>query len=623
MSSFEPAWVAEQLGAIAQRMIQTAEQTGRDELASRLAEAAATLADTSARVTVVGQFKQGKSALVNALVAAPVCPVDDVLATAVPTVVRWGEKVTATLVTELGGEQRPIHTTIDPSELRSHVTELAGDSGIFGSLRAEVTVPRQLLSGDLVLVDTPGVGRAQARPATNLALLPQTDAVVMVTDATQELTAPELDFLRQASVLCPRIACVVSKSDLQHNWRSIVAANTEHLAAAGLAAPIIVTSALLHDLAELHDDPLLRDEARIDSLRAHLRGVQAEIVRERQRLVADEICSVGRHLSMVLNAELEVLGNPSVGAETVQDLKAAETAAEQLSLQSARWQQTLGDGTAELIDDIEFDLRDRLRAVGREAEALIDSSDPGEAWDEIGVWLADSVTAAVSENFIWAFDRSKHLAEVVSKHFALDGRAAVPDLTPPTVDRALGAVGSIDFVRSGSLSIGQKVMIGLKGSYGGVLMFGLMTTFAGMALVNPVSIAAGLIMGGFAYRQDANQRLEQRRAEAKNAVRKLIDEAIFQVSKDSRDRLSGVKRVLRDHFTTVADDFKRSLSDSIRSAKRSAALPPTEQGIRAAQVRRELDLLQKLARKSQSLTAPVAAVEDLQLEDRVPERSTA
>src|SRR5690606_16179286 len=156
-------------------------------------------------------------------------------------------------------------------------------------------------------------------------------------------------------------------------------------------------------------------------------------------------------------------------------------AAEQLSLQSARWQQTLGDGTAELIDDIEFDLRDRLRAVGREAEALIDSSDPGEAWDEIGVWLADSLTAARTQHFIWAFDRSKHLAEVVSKHFALDGRAAVPDLTPPTVDRALGAIGSIDFVRSGSLSIGQKVMIGLKGSYGGVLMFGLMTTFAGMA----------------------------------------------------------------------------------------------------------------------------------------------
>ena len=43
------------------------------------------------RVLVVGEFKQGKSQLVNALVNAPVCPVDDDIATAVPTVVRHAE----------------------------------------------------------------------------------------------------------------------------------------------------------------------------------------------------------------------------------------------------------------------------------------------------------------------------------------------------------------------------------------------------------------------------------------------------------------------------------------------------------------------------------------------------
>ena len=38
---------------------------------------------------VVGEFKQGKSSLVNAMLNAPVCPVDDDVATSVPTLVRY------------------------------------------------------------------------------------------------------------------------------------------------------------------------------------------------------------------------------------------------------------------------------------------------------------------------------------------------------------------------------------------------------------------------------------------------------------------------------------------------------------------------------------------------------
>ncbi|MGO3148368.1 MAG: Isoniazid-inducible protein iniA, partial [Leucobacter sp.] len=336
-----------------------------------------------------------------------------------------------------------------------------------------------------------------------------------------------------------------------------------------------------------------------------------------------EIRSVGGLLSMVLNSELEVLAHPENGAAVILDLAHAEERAERLTQQSARWQQTLGDGAMELIDDIEFDLRDRLRAVGREAEQLIESSDPGKSWDDIGTWLAESVTQAVSDNFVWAHTRSMHLAEVVSQHFMLDGRASVPGLSLAGTEKALRAIGSLDYVESGVLSIGQKLMIGLKGSYGGVLMFGLMTTLAGMALVNPISVAAGLIMGGFAYRNEAKQRLDQRRNEAKNAVRRLTDEAIFQVSKESRDRMNGVKRVLRDHFVSVAENFKQSLTESMRRAKSGSALPPTERGIRAEQLRRELHELQLLGDQADVLVARSPNLSRPGRAHAVQERSTS
>ncbi len=179
----------------------------------------------------------------------------------------------------------------------------------------------------------------------------------------------------------------------------------------------------------------------------------------------------------------------------------------------------------------------------------------------------------------------------------------VPDLAVADTGQLISSIGGLDSVSSGKLSIGQKLMIGMKGSYGGVLMFGLMTTLAGMALVNPISIAAGLIMGGFAYRQEANARLEQRRNEAKTAVRKLIDESVFQVSKEARDRISRIRRVLRDHFSSAAGDLKHSLNESVKMAKKRANMPQAERGQRATQAASELQEIRALCQQALDITS--------------------
>ena len=443
----------------------------------------------------------------------------------------------------------------------------------------------------------------QGQASTTLTLLPQADAAIMLTDATQELTEPELGFLRQAISLCPRVTCVISKIDLQHHWRDISAANSEHLAAADIDIPMLATSALLHDLADREQDAALAHESRIAALETHLREtVRVDVIAERHRAVVEDVCSVGEHLSMVLQAELSTVGDPLGGRRVVHDLEQAKEAADALTRRSARWQQTLSDGAMELVSDVEFDLRDRLRAVGREAEQLIDECDPGEVWDDFGRWLSDSVAQAVSDNFVWTHQRSEHLATLVSQHFSIDGQAAVPDLAlSGGTEGILRSISGLELVKSGRLSFGQKIFIGMKGSYGGILMFGLMTSLAGMALVNPLSVAAGLLMGGFAYRQDSAQRLERRRNEAKVSVRRLVDEAIFQVGKESRDRMSRIKRVLRDHFTSVAEDLKRSLQESVRVARDGAALPEDERARRAIVLSRELDEITGLCDEARAL----------------------
>ena len=101
-------------------------------------------------------------------------------------------------------------------------------------LRVEVTAPSPLLKNGLAFVDTPGVGgHGQPHLSATLGLLPDADAMLMVSDTSQEFTEPEMTFIRQAVEICPLATIVATKTDLYPHWREVVAANTAHLQRAG------------------------------------------------------------------------------------------------------------------------------------------------------------------------------------------------------------------------------------------------------------------------------------------------------------------------------------------------------------------------------------------------------
>jgi hypothetical protein len=74
----------------------------------------------------------------------------------------------------------------------------------------------------------------------------------------------------------------------------------------------------------------------------------------------------------------------------------------------------------------------------------------------------------------------------------------------------------------------------MRGSYGGVLMFGLITTFVGLSLLNPISIGAGVLLGTKAYKEDKENRVKARRSEAKMAIRRFTDDVSFQPRNTAR-----------------------------------------------------------------------------------------
>ena len=595
----------------------------RTDLRRRLEQAMARLQDPSIRVIVVGEFKQGKSKLINALVNAPVCPVDDDIATSVPTVVRYGEPASAAVL--VPGNAAPDNSPVEnppgdaagggierrPVEL-ADLPALVSEQGNPGNSRkiaaAEVCLPRRLLTGGLSIIDSPGVGgMGSTHTLTTLTALPTADAMLLVSDASQEYTEPELRFLRQAMRITPNVAAVLSKTDLYPDWRRVAELDRAHLGQVAPDIPLLPLSADLRLEAARLQDSELNDESGFPALVAHLRNdVVGKAERIQRRSVSQDLLSVTENLRLSLQSELDALENPGGTPQMLAELEQARTEADHLRKRSARWQLTLSDGINDLIADMEYDLRDRLRAIQREAENAIDQGDPGPVWPQFSQWLEECVAAAVSDTFVWTSERSQWLAAQVAEHFAAD-EVALPVLHVSDSGDALDPVEQMPELDPGRVNPIQKVLIGMRGSYGGVLMFGLLTGIFGMALINPLSVGAGLLLGRKAYREDKETRLKRRQGEAKALVRRQLDDVTFQVGKQLKDRLRLVQRTIRDHFTEIADEYHRSLSDSVAAAQKAANSYAQEKEGRIRDIRAELKKVDALHRAAEAVAAEAAA----------------
>jgi hypothetical protein len=580
----------------------------RPDLGGRLLQTRKRLVDPDVRVLVVGEFKQGKSQLVNALVNAPVCPVDDDIATAVPTVVKHAETTTVTLIREGGDDAPPQRTEVPAAQLAQYVSE-AGNPGNKAMLSyAEVGLPRKLLAGGLVLVDTPGVGGlGSAHGAATMSALPSADAVLLVSDAAQEYTGPELEFLEAAMKLCPNVTCVLTKTDLYPHWRRIMELDRGHLGNAGIHAEIFPVSSMLRLHAAKTQDTTLMDESGFRQLVDFLLNkVVAQSDDLDRRSTSHDVLSVAEQLAAGMKAELEVQEDPGRMEGLVGELTRAKANADELKQRSSRWQITLNDGVADLQSDIDFDLRDRLRTIGREAEQLIDDADPADVWEQFAEWFHQQVSSAASANFVWAAERARWLAGQVAEHFAAGADIALPELRFDDVGMA-GKVDPLAQPEVDKFGVGQKLLTGMRGGYGGMLMIGMATTLAGLAMLNPVSLGAGVLFGTKTVRDERKRMLAKRRADAKAAVRKHVDEVTFQVGKDSRDMLRRTQRQLRDHFSALAEEVSTSLAASVLAAQNAVKTTSSEREQRIRDLKAELSRIEGLVTRARALVNNGAA----------------
>ncbi|PVZ07659.1 dynamin family protein [Actinomycetospora cinnamomea] len=552
----------------------------REDLVARLRTARKLLTDAAVRIPVVGEFKQGKSSLVNALVEADVCPVDDDIATAVPTEVRHAPGLTASAHFEAlpGSKGAGWTETITPDEVAAYASESGNPGNTRRLVSVSIGIDRALLAGGLVLVDTPGVGGLGGAHQSAVADLPRAHACLFVSDASRELTDAEVRFLHAVVELCPTVVMVLTKTDLTPRWPRILERNQAHLHRAGVRIEIHGFSAELCRIASDEGDEELRAESGAPELLARLDRVREEAAHLAVRSVMIQVGSVLGQLESAARARRDALVHPARQEALVAELAAAKERAEALRDRGAKWQAVLNDGFADISSDTEFDLRARARAVQKEADEAIEAGDPANNWEEFSDWLRRRLAAEAMENYALFVRRTKDVAIAVEQHLDLaEARITARSVSAPADVMARLAL-DVAFAPSGlrqavKLPLLQKV-------FGGVVMLTMISNMAGLGL----PMAAGLVLGGVlgvaGIREERKKALEKRRTDAKAGVRKYVDEFINQVGKDSRDAIRHVQRELRGAWTERVSELQRAATAAMTAAQAAVAAGKTDTGAR-------------------------------------------
>ena len=590
----------------AKAILRLVDAADRPDLNQRTHAAANRFADQTCTVAVVGEFKMGKSSMVNAIANAPLCPVDDDVATAKPLEIRNADEPMVAVVYKLEeDETRRRMREIEFEDIPSYVSEppTASDADTVALVR--VGLPRKLFAGGLALIDTPGVGGlGSTHSALTMSVLPSADAVLFVSDASQELTAPELDFLDVVISMCQRVTLVMPKIDFYPQWRRIVELNQGHLQRRGLDIPIIPVSTVLRRMAIDSNDAELNAESGYSELIAHMRDT---LVASTKSSARDEYSSslreIVNELKPQLESELAVLSDPEESARQVRELESQKERAQNLRNQAARWQQSLSDGTTDLNSDVEHDLRARFREIVKDAEAAVEANDPAKTWDDFSAWLSDRVNTAIVQNYTLLHQRSVELGERVSSHFDADHRAITDrlEISDPSAFRTAPEFDDSGIAEKKG-ALGNSFTL-LRGGMGGMVMVGVLGAAAPIALAAWVAPAVAGLVGRKTLKEERERALTQRRLQAKQAVRKYTDEAQFVASKEARDALRHVNRQLRDHFMERAEELSTSTSESLAAAQQALRSTQETRDRRKKVVQNILNEIPKVSNQIDSIGA--------------------
>ena len=532
----------------------------RPDLAATMQTALGRLRRPDTVVAVVGEFKQGKSSLINALLGASLSPVDDDLATAAMAWFRYRSDPLTRLHTRRDGERHS--EDIDADAVAEYLTEAGNPGNSRGVDLVEFGVPNPVLERGLSLLDTPGTdGIDGAVGRTVLDYLPTADGLIFVTDASAELNAVELKFLTEAARRCPNVVVALTKIDLYPEWRRINDVNVGHLGSLG-DVPVVPVSSTLRAEALKRAEAALNDESGVPELMTMLRRRILDDSKQRSSIRArGELQQAIGLVRGGLQAQRAALADTAAAQRSVEELEAARGRLEQIRKAGSRWSTLLSDGITDVNQATDQQLRIEFRRLLEEADEVLGSQDPAAVWDDYALATRQAVTDLAGAVTGLVAERTDALGREVADQLGEDAGISL-DLGP----RPEMANDDSGFeLPESKFNPFSSMLTGLRGGSSGIILLGMIGRLAGLALATPVSVGVGVVFGAKQVMDERKRSLEKRRQEARTAARRYLSQAQTDLSAGVREQIKDAQRALRDEVSERLNQLNETYTTTIRS----------------------------------------------------------
>ena len=300
-----PVEPVEALGRIAA----IASELGAEGIAMEAKDLAERVSEGRFYVACIGQFKRGKSTLLNALVGEAMLPTGITPVTAVPTVIRFGERHGARVRSTQGNWK-----WVSVTDLEQYVSEEHNPENAKRIEGVEVFAPSPLLATGMCLVDTPGLGSVfSGNTATTQAFIPHIDAAVVVIGADPPISGEELALVEAVARQVQDIHIVLNKSDR--------VTDAERCAASKFARKMLESRLqrrvdAMYELSALEQLERRGPERDWGQFIAALEGLVEQSGRGLLRSAADRgVRRLGEQLQAIVNEEREALRRPIADSE--------------------------------------------------------------------------------------------------------------------------------------------------------------------------------------------------------------------------------------------------------------------------------------------------------------------
>ena len=531
----------------------------------------AALANGRYLVLTVGEFKRGKSSLLNALIEQRLFPVDPDVTTATVCTLSWGEAPRALLhlLPEREDEAPLPPKTIDLSEVPRYATEQGRTKGDPPVARIDIVAPIPQLKSGLMLVDTPGVGSMNpAHTAVTSGFLSEADALLFVASAVQPLSTVELSFLARAYEVCQIVLTVVTMIDKPDNADEVIAqtrAKVADLIGQPADAVNLVGVSALRKWDGLEDqDQQLIQESGFPELEQRLwTGLVTSCAIARLNQAIDVLEEVTAESEEPLQNEKAGLAGQAALKDIEKKLKAAQAKVQEARTENPRRSRMLADELEERSRPIRRGLTQAFDEIYQEFQQATEDrqalAEPGEAINQLVRHMVDAQGQANRELTKVVDEVAAIFSERLSIQLSglgADAAIAPPSLLPPRVDMPTRRFAAFRTVWGGATAAGAVGLVA-----GGLL-----------ALVFPPAAAAigpfvaGPLIGGLlgqavgvagGYGQASLQRHDREDAERRRRLREYI---LPRIDAGRRRSLDDLAQRLRDETKALTRAMEEQLA---------------------------------------------------------------